>query len=185
MGNRSSSRQQSGKMAFCGLIVALSVVLMLSGGVIPVATYCAPMFAGILLLPILLEYGRKAAWTAFAAVSIISLVLGIDKEAAFFFPFLGHYPLLKWEIERIKSKPTRFAVKLAVYNVCIIVMYAFLGVLLHMDAVVSEFTEMGTALLVGFIIVFNLCMMMYDKLLAPLVVLYVKKLRPRLRFLKN
>ena len=87
--NRSRSRKESSKIAFCGLMVALSVVLMLTGGLIPIATYCAPMAAGLLLLPILLEYGKKASWTAYAAVSLISLLLGADKEAAFFYLFLG------------------------------------------------------------------------------------------------
>lgn len=40
--NRSASRKQSGKIAFCGMMVALSVALMLTGGLIPIATYCAP-----------------------------------------------------------------------------------------------------------------------------------------------
>lgn len=85
--NRSRSRKESGKIAFCGLMVALSVVLMLSGGLIPIATYCAPMAGGLLLLPILLEYGKKPAWTAYAATSLITLLLGADKEAAFFYLF--------------------------------------------------------------------------------------------------
>ena len=37
--NRSRSRRQSSKIAFCGLMVALSVALMLTGGLIPIATY--------------------------------------------------------------------------------------------------------------------------------------------------
>ena len=49
--NRSGSRKQSGKVAFCGMMVALSVALMLTGGLVPIATYCAPMLGGILLLP--------------------------------------------------------------------------------------------------------------------------------------
>ncbi|MFR8976356.1 MAG: hypothetical protein ACLVJB_00345 [Christensenellales bacterium] len=48
--NRSASRKQSGKIAFCGMMVALSVALMLTGGLIPIATYCAPMMG--VLLPI-------------------------------------------------------------------------------------------------------------------------------------
>ena len=75
--NRSGSRKQSGKVAFCGMMVALSVALMLTGGLVPIATYCAPMLGGILLLPIMLEYGRKTAWTAYIATSLIVLTLGV------------------------------------------------------------------------------------------------------------
>ena len=145
--NRSGSRKQSGKVAFCGMMVALSVALMLTGGLVPIATYCAPMLGGILLLPIMLEYGRKTAWTAYIATSLIVLTLGVDKEAAFFYLFLGYYPIIKWNIEKIGKKPLRLALKLVVFNAAIFLMYAILGFVLHMDAVVAEFTEMGAWLL--------------------------------------
>lgn len=183
--NRSQSRQQSSKIAFCGLIVALSVTLMLTGGLIPIATYCAPMFAGILLLPILLEYGKKTAWTAFAAAAIITLLMDTDKEAAFFYLFFGYYPLLKWDIERIKNKHLRLPIKLLVFNGSIAIMYAMLAFLLNMQALVEEFSQMGGMLLVAFILVFDLCMLLYDRLLFPLIFLYVNRIQPKLRFLKK
>ena len=120
--NRSGSRKQSGKVAFCGMMVALSVALMLTGGLVPIATYCAPMLGGILLLPIMLEYGRKTAWTAYIATSLIVLTLGVDKEAAFFYLFLGYYPIIKWNIEKIGKKPLRLALKLVVFNAAIFLM---------------------------------------------------------------
>lgn len=182
---RQQSRIQSGKMAFCGLLVALSVALMLSGGLIPIATYCAPMFCALLLLPILMEYGKKAAWTGFAAVSLITLILGIDKEAAFFYLFVGYYPLLKWEIERLKSKPMRILVKVLVFNLSIALMYVFLGAVLGMHAVVAEFSEMNAAMLAVFLVMLNLCLFLYDRLIFPLMILYDRKLRPKLRFIKR
>lgn len=182
---RNSSREQSTKIAFCGLLVALCVVLMLSGGLIPIATYCAPMAAGILLLPVLMEYGKKTAWTAYAAVALITLMLGIDKEAAFFFLFLGYYPIVKWALDRIHQKPLRILAKLAVWNLSVVLMYAVMGFLLHMDAVVAEFSEMGAVMLVGFVLLFDLCMVLYDRLMMPLIYLYANRLRPKLRFLRN
>lgn len=181
--NRSRSRKESSRIAFCGLMVALSVALMLTGGLIPIATYCAPMAAGLLLLPILLEYGKKAAWTAYIAVSLITLLLGIDKEAAFFYLFLGYYPLLKWEIERIKNRRLHLPCKLLVFNLAVIIMYLILGFLLNMQAIVQEFTQMGTLLLLIFLITLNICLLLYDRLLFPMLYLYANKLKPRLTFL--
>ena len=144
------------------MMVALSVALMLTGGLIPIATYCAPMISGVLLLPILLEYGKKTAWMGYLATALIVLILGIDKEAAFFYIFLGYYPIIKWSIDKLHQKPMR---------------------VLHMDAVVEEFTEMGMWMLAAFIILLDICLFMYDRLLVPMTVLYANKLRPRLRFL--
>ena len=181
--NRSRSRKESSKIAFCGLMVALSVVLMLTGGFIPIATYCAPMAAGILLLPIMLEYGKKAAWTAYAAVSLITLLLGADKEAAFFYIFLGYYPILKWEIERIQNKSLRFPCKLLVFNASIVLMYLFLGFMLNMQAIIQEFTQMGGLLLILFLLMLNACLLLYDRLLVPMIYLYANRIKPRLTFL--
>ncbi len=181
--NRRRSHQQSSKIAFCGLMVALSVSLMFTGGFIPIATYCAPMAAGILLLPILLEYGKKAAWTAYAAVALITLLIGADKEAAFFYLFLGYYPLLKWEIERIANKRLRLLFKLLVFNLAVVIMYAILSFVMNMQALVDEFTQMGAVLLILFLLMLNACLLLYDRLLLPLIYLYVNKIKPRLRFI--
>lgn len=183
--NRARSRHQSSMIAFCGLMVALSVTLMLSGGLIPVATYCIPMFAGVLLLPILLEYGKKTAWIAFIATALITLLMDTDKEAAFFYLFFGYYPLIKWEIERIKRKRLRLPCKLLAFNGSIVVMYVILGFLLNMQALVEEFSQMGTVLLIAFLAVFNLCMLLYDRLLFPLVLIYANRIQPKFKFLKR
>ena len=182
--NRARSRQSSARIAFCGMMSALSIVFMLSGGLIPIATYCSPMISGVLLLPVLIEYGKKAAWTSYACVALLSLFMGTDKEAAFFFLFLGNYPILKWEFDRIKHKGARFLAKLLYFNAAVIVMYLILGFVFNMDALIQEFAQMGTLLLIVFLAMLNACLFLYDRLLFPLVFLYVNKLRPRLNFLK-
>ena len=48
--NRNAARRQSVMIAFCGMAAGLSIVVMLLGGVIPVATYAVPMLCGLLLL---------------------------------------------------------------------------------------------------------------------------------------
>lgn len=181
--NRNKSRTQSKSIALCGMMTALTIVLMVAGGLIPVATYCVPMAAGILLLPILLEYGKKTAWTTYAAASLIALLLGVDKEAAFFYVFFGHYPLLKWELDRIRSIPLRFTAKILMYNLSFAAMYALLGLVMNMDALLQEFTQMGFYVLAAFVLLFNLCMLLYDRLIMPLAIIYIKKLRPRFHFL--
>ena len=182
---RGESRRQSAKMAFCGLMVGLSAALMLAGGIIPIATYCAPMAAGLLLLPVMLEYGKKTAWTAFAAAALLSLMLDADKEAAFFYLFLGYYPIVKWALDRIKRKPLSVFAKLSLFTLATVLMYAMMGFLLGMDAVIAEFREMGAAMLALFVVIFNVCMLLYDCLIAPMAVLYVRRLKPRLSFLRR
>ena len=59
---REQSRKSSWSIAFCALMAALGAVIMTAGGLIPVATYCSPMIAGVLLLPVMSELGDRWAW---------------------------------------------------------------------------------------------------------------------------
>ena len=47
MSNHSKARKQSMMIAFCGMAAGLSMVILLLGGVIPVATYAVPMLCGL------------------------------------------------------------------------------------------------------------------------------------------
>ena len=167
------------------MLAALAVAVMSLGTIIPIATYVCPMFCALLLQVVLKTCGSRIALAWYGAVALLSVLLAPDKEAAAVFVFLGYYPIVKWDIDRLKQKPVRVLLKLIVFNVSIVAMYMILGFLLHMDAVVEDFTQMGVALLIAFIALMNVCMFMYDRLLTPLVVLYVNRLRPKLRFLRS
>ncbi len=183
--NRRTARQQSLMIAFCGMMAGLSIVIMLLGGVIPVATYAVPMLCGILLLPILLEFGEVAAWATFAATAAVALLMGFDKEAAFFYLFIGYYPIVKWRMERIPGKTGRFLLKLLLFTAAIVIMYGLLFLLFPLSAMMEEFREMGVALTILFVAVYDLCMLLYDRLLPRLVMVYANRIRPKLSFLRR
>ena len=184
MDRRSSSRRQSLQIAFCGMSAGLSAALMLLGGAVPAATYAVPMLCGLLLLPVLLEFGKKAAWTVYIAVSLLSLMLGLDKEAAFFYIFMGYYPIVKWRIDRLRSRPAKLLVKAGLFAVSMGLMYGLLALLFPMAAFMREFEEMGLWMTAAFGALYVLCMLIYDRLLLPMSLLYMNRLRPRLPFLK-
>ena len=183
MSNHSKARRQSMMAAFCGMAAGLSMVVMLLGGVIPAATYAVPMLCGLLLLPILLEFGNKAAWATFFAVAALALMLDFDKEAAFFYLFIGYYPIVKWKLDKIKPKGLRLAAKLALFTVSMAVMYALLALLFPVLAVLKDFEEMGAVMTVLFFVLYDFCMLLYDRMLVFCVMLYGSKIRPRLTFL--
>ena len=184
MSNRSKARKQSMMAAFCGMAAGLSMAVMLLGGVIPAATYAVPMLCGLLLLPILLEFGEKAAWATFFAVAALALILDFDKEAAFFYLFIGYYPIVKWKLDKISSKGLRIIAKLALFTVSMAVMYALLSLLFPMLEVMKDFEEMGAVVSILFFVVYDFCMLIFDRLLLYAVMLYGNKIRPRLTFLK-
>ncbi|MBQ9196407.1 MAG: hypothetical protein IJ157_04105 [Clostridia bacterium] len=182
---RTSSRRQSVRIAYCGMAAALSVALMLLGGVIPAATYAVPMLCGLLLLPVLLEFDAKAAWTTYIAASLIVLMLGFDKEAAFFYIFLGYYPIVKWKLDRIASRLCRTLAKAGLFLAALAAMYGLLALLFPLAAFMREFEEMGLLSAVFFVALYVFCMLLYDRLLLPMAMIYMNRVRPRLKFLNR
>ena len=81
--------KKSRKMALTGMLCALAVVIMMLGGVIPLATFCCPALAGLMLIPVFVECGEKLSWCAYAAIAALSLILCPDKEAALMLAFIG------------------------------------------------------------------------------------------------
>ena len=122
--------QQSWAVALCGMSVAVSVVLMLLGAIIPVAMFIAPAAGGIFIGAVALECGRRWAWTAYAAAALLGLLLVPDKETALFFAaLLGYYPLVKPRFDRIRPAPLRVGAKLLLCNGSVLVLYGLLFLL--------------------------------------------------------
>ena len=179
--HRQSSRTQSRRAAFCGLAAALSTALMLLGGLIPLATYAVPMLCGAVLIPVIMTFGKRDAWLVWLATAVLSLFLGADKEAAFFYLFIGSWPLIEPGFRRIRSRGVRALAKAVYFNASFALMYAVLALVLNMSAVLNEFREMGVGLFLLFWAMFNLSMFLYDRLLDPAAVLYQTRWAPKLK----
>lgn len=178
---RHTAHLESTRIAMCGMVVALSVVLMLTSSIIPVMTYAAPLLCGVLLIPVQLEYDRRTAWTVFAAAALLTLILGFDKELAFFYLFLGYYPIIKWRIERIRSNPRKLILKLLFFSVSLILMYVLLGLVIGFAAVMADFQDMGKIMTFLFFCMMLVCLMLFDRLLTPLSIVYVTRFQPKLK----
>lgn len=158
-------RNHSKPIALGGVMAALAVVIMCLGGIIPVATYICPMLCALLLAVVLKLTGRRIAWAWYAAVSLLSLLLGPDKEAAAVFVFLGYYPIIKPWMDRRKL-PVLW--KLLLFNGMILILYAVLIWLFQMEQVVLEFQELGAVLTGVTLILGNVVLFMLDVLLGRL-----------------
>ena len=175
-------RKKSGRIALCGVMCALAMTMMLGGSVLPFATFCAPAVGGILLVPVAMECGMRLAWVSYAALSLLSLLFVPDKESAIIFVFLlGHYPLLKAYLQRIRWRWLRAVVKTAVFNALVFACYGLMLYILPIQAIVQEFARTAPAALAGLVAMANLCFWVYDAALTNLVRAYTLRLRPLLR----
>ena len=110
-------KTESQKIALCGVLSALSVVVLLVGNVLQIGTYAAPMLASFLLIPVLEDYGKKYALLLYAVVSLLSLFLVPDKELVLFYVLvLGYYPVLRVRLNNIRRGVLRWMAKFGCFN---------------------------------------------------------------------
>jgi hypothetical protein len=168
-------------MAVSGMMVALGTVVMLLGGVIPVATFCCPVAAGLTLIPLTLDCGRAHALSGWIAISLLSIMLCPDKEAALLFAFLGWYPVMKWPLDaRLRHKWLRRLVKLTLWNLCIGAMYALVFYVLRLDQMLADYQDMTCAMAMLMLLLGDVTMALYDYALVGYAKIYILRLRPRL-----
>lgn len=156
------------QIALGGILAALAVVIMCLGGMIPVATYTIPMLCAILQFTVLRHCGKRMAWAWYGAVSILSLILGPDKEAAAVFIFLGYYPILKPDMDKL---PVKWLWKALLFNGAILIMYGLLIHLFGMGQVAEEFAELGAAMTAVMLVMGNVIFFLLDRILDK----YAKK----------
>lgn len=170
-------RKESRRMALCGMMVALGMTVMLMGSVIPLATFCCPVIASLALVPVLVEWGKKWSMAAYAAIALLSLMISPDKESALLFAFLGYYPAVKPQLDRIKKTPLRIAAKLGIFNLAAAAMMLVIAFVLNMQAIVAEYAAMGTFGIAAFIVLANITMLAYDRMVLLTAIVYIRKFR--------
>lgn len=169
------------KTALGGIIAALSVVTMFMTAVIPTLTYALPAVAGVLLVVMVVDIGKKWAFGVYAAVSALSLLILPDKEAAVMYVFFfGHYPIVKAILEGTRLHGVvLWLIKLLVFNACVVA--AYLVILYVFQLPFDELEEYGKWAVAGLLGLGNVVFVIYDVAVSRLVALYLLKWRKHLR----
>lgn len=160
----SSPARQS---ALCALLTAAAVTVMCLGTLVPAATYCCPLLAGLAVALARPRVCARNLWLMYGAISVLSLILSPDKEAALLFLALGYYPIVRPALE--KKKPlVRWCAKLALFCLCTAGVYALLLFVVRPAELAAEMdamTELSAALL---LLLGGVVFVLYDRLLAVL-----------------
>ena len=164
----------SRRMALCGMLTALAVVILLLGGLLPLATFCAPVLAMAALLPVLEECGPRAAGIAWAATSLLALLLAADREMAMVMLFFGWYTILRPGIARMTSPLTRLATKVLLCSALIALLY---GLLLKLMGPATDLAGLSPVLTVMMLVLANLTFLLLDVALGRLTALWHRRLR--------
>ena len=177
---KKSVKNSTFRIAFCGIIAALALVLMLLTSLVPIGTYAFPCFAGIFIAAVVIEYGWKWGLGVYAVVSVLSLFLAGDKEAVLYFIALfGYYPILKALFEKyIKNKIILYIAKFAVFNLAAIASFYAAAVLLSISP--EEYSLFGVYMPLAFLAFGNVFFLIYDFAVTVFVSQYVIRLRSKL-----
>lgn len=138
-------RGQAYRAALCGVLCALAAALMLLGGIVPAAVYCCPILAMVVLLPVREEFGSRWALTAYAAVSLLTLLLAANSEATFVYLFFGWYPAAQPRFYRLRPAVLRTFALLAVFGASACTLYLLLLKVFCLEAVTAEFAGYSAA----------------------------------------
>ena len=176
--------KRSQQVALCGMVAALCTLMLFMTGLFPFSTYAMPAMAGLLMVTVAVETGYSWAFTLYAAVSLLSLILTPDKEAMLMFiAFFGHYPITKALIERIKFKPLCWLLKLVCFNACVVAAYLVIILLFRMPDVLTDFGDFGKYSVYILLGLGNVLFIVYDFALTQITRAYIFWFRPR--FLKR
>ena len=155
-------------VSFGGMMAAVALVIMNLVGLIPIATFVCPMLCMMILTLVLRFCGNRIGWAWYGAVSILSVLLAPDKEAAAIFVFLGYYPLLKPKLDKLRIGTL---LKFMLFNFMILLMYWLLINLFGLTQIAQEYRELGVAMTIVTLLLGNLMFFMLDKILARLAVI--------------
>lgn len=178
---RQSARYKSRRMALCGLLGALSVLVLLLGSIVPFATFCCPILAMVVMVPVVTEYDTKTALLYYAAVAILGIILVPDKEVTLIYAFLGYYPAIREKLNgAIRGTVLRTLVKLVMFLISVVTMYALAIYLFQMGDLASEFQTTSLMVLLAMLVLGCALFLLCDVVLARMTLLYRRKLRGKL-----
>ena len=110
----------------------------------------------------------------YAAVAVLGILLCPDKEIALLYAFLGWFPSAQSRLDKL-PRLISAAMKCILFSLTMVVMYAMILYLFQLEAIVEEFAEYSTIMIVLMLILGNVTFLLYDRVLANFSRLYRKK----------
>ncbi len=146
--------------AVCGLMTALSVVLMMLTTLVPVFMYVIPIVTGLLVLFVSDISNKKWGAGVYFSTAFLSLLLITDKEAALTYAlFFGYYPLIKDSIEKL-PKALAWGLKFILFNLSAVGIGVISFYLFGVSG--EEYNEFGKYTIPILLIMANVAFILYD-----------------------
>ena len=167
--------RQTKKLTLSAILVAISVVIMVLGGVISVLDLSMSALASLIVAFAYIEIGSPYTWLIWLATTVLSAVIfpGSLLWVSYLVAF-GVYPILKGYIERL-PRPFWILVKLAFANAAIWLMIAGSQLVLGLPLLDTQ----SKWIRIGLYLFLNVVFFAYDLCITACVRFYMEKLRHR------
>ena len=167
--------KNSGKVAFLGILTALSLVCLLITAQ-PLATVGLAAMAALFGIPVVVEWGRLTGCLHFAAVCLLAAVLipSVEGKLMYVCSF-GHYTVVKAWLEHLPlPRWVEYVLKILVFLLSV-VGYGGAWYTLTDPALPEWFQLWMLAPAVG---VLTVLFVVYDRCLSGVATLYMRRLHP-------
>ncbi len=102
MRERQSMARKTRRLAVCSVLCALGVVVMGLGALVEIMDLTAAAMAALVILPILLTYGRTYALLSYAVMGVLGVILMPQSLTSWLFlGLVGYYPIVKERLDRL------------------------------------------------------------------------------------
>lgn len=178
----SNTLNKTKKVAFCGIISALSIVVLLLA-YFPYLTYALPAIAGAFFVIVVAHLGVKWAFLTYLVTSVLAFV-GVEKEAMLIFVcFFGFYPIIKYLFEKMNKPIIEYILKFLVFNICVVLFYYLSTYIFGIS--VEDFTSGLKYATLILLVAANITFLVYDIALNRVIALYFNRFHNKLgKFLR-
>ncbi len=169
------------RVALGGICSAVCLLLMFCSSFLPGLSYAIPVFAGVLMVVMIVETDSRWAIATYCAVSLLCIFITPNIEASLLFIlFMGYYPILQFRLSKQKNKLFVWAVKLAVFNAAIIIYYQLFKYLFTSVDMLEGTEFLGKFALPLLWLEAEVCFLVYDKFLSLMVEVYINWFRKKI-----
>lgn len=159
------------------MLAALGVVILVAGFASGIMDLTALAVSSVLTAIAVVELGGAYPYLVWAVTGVLALIIIPGPLAAEYLIFGGIYPMLKIVFERF-SRVLEWAAKLTYGAVVLGIMYILSKFLF------GDLEETGL-LLIGLGVAYAVFFVIYDYALSVAMTTYMRRLRPKLTFLKR
>ena len=168
--NKMNRQNKTYNIALTGIMMALSLVLLYIGSVLPAIESTFYIFSGVATGIVVTKAGFKNGFMLYLGVTLLGLLIVPDKSSVVLFGFLfGLYGLVKFLIEKRQGKFQQLSLKFLFILVDCLVLWTFFRELLLGE------TQMPTSMMAMALLTVIVTFFIYDYIFTLAIYIFRRK----------